>query len=86
LQVTVKLFDHRGRPIKDELKTKPQVFVNVGQVAPSWTHSGNAYTATVAPSPGAGPWVVRVEVTDDFGDSAGRDFIELGAAKTALAE
>jgi len=86
LQVTVKLFDHRGRPIVEELKTKPQVFVNVGQVAPTWTHHGNSYTATVAPSPGSGPWVVRVEVTDDFGDSAGRDFIELGAAKTASAD
>jgi hypothetical protein len=86
LQVTVKLFDHRGRPITEQLKTKPQVFVNVGQVDPTWTHSGNAYTATVAPSAGSGPWVVRVEVTDDFGDAAGRDFIELGGAKTASAD
>lgn len=83
LQVTVKLFDHRGRPVTESLKTKPHVFVNVGQVEPTWTHSGNTYTAKVAPASGTGPWVVRVEVTDDFGDSAGRDFMELGAAKTA---
>lgn len=86
LQITVKLFDHHGRPITEELKTKPQVFVNVGQVEPSWTHAGNAYTARVAPAVGSGPWVVRVEVTDDFGDSAGRDFMELGSAKTASAD
>jgi hypothetical protein len=83
LQVTVKLFDHRGRPSKDELKHKPQVFVNVAHVIPTWTHSGNTYTAKVAPAAGAGPWVVRVEVNDDFGDPVGRDFIELGSAKTA---
>jgi hypothetical protein len=83
LQVTVKLFDHRGRPLKDELKTKPQVFVNVAHVQPTWSHSGNTYTAKVAPATGAGPWVVRVEVNDDFGDPVGRDFIELGSAKTA---
>jgi hypothetical protein len=83
LQVTVKLFDHSGRPLKDELKNKPQVFVNVKPVEPTWTHSGNTYTAKVPPATGMGPWVVRVEVNDDFGDSAGRDFIELGAAKTA---
>ncbi len=83
LQVTVKLFDHRGRPITEALKSKPQVFVNVGQVEPSWTHSGNTYSAKVAPAAGVGPWVVRVEVMDDFGDTAGRDFMELGAAKTA---
>jgi len=83
LQVTVKLFDHRGRPLKDELKTKPQVFVNVAHVQPAWSHSGNTYTAKIAPATGTGPWVVRVEVSDDFGDPVGRDFIELGSAKTA---
>lgn len=85
LQITVKLFDHNGRPIRDELKTKPQVFVNVGQVVPTWTHAGNTYTTKVMPATGTGPWVVRVEVSDDFGDPAGRDFIELGSAKTASA-
>jgi len=83
LQVTVKLFDHHGRPITDELKNKPQVFVNVGQIEPNWTHAGNTYSAKIAPANGSGPWVVRVEVSDDFGDPAGRDFIELGSAKTA---
>jgi hypothetical protein len=83
LLVTVKLFDHRGRPLKDPLKTKPQVFVNVAHVVPSWTHSGNTYTTKIAPAAGSGPWVVRVEVNDDFGDPVGRDFIELGSAKTA---
>jgi hypothetical protein len=83
LQVTVKLFDHNGRPLTEELKTKPQVFVNVSEVEPTWTHSGNTYSAKVVPTAGMGPWVVRVEVKDDFGDAAGRDFIELGSAKTA---
>jgi hypothetical protein len=78
LQVSVKLFDHRGRPVTEALKTKPRVFVNVDQVEPTWTHSGNTYSASVSQSPGAGPWVVRVEVSDDFGDEVGRDFIELG--------
>jgi hypothetical protein len=78
LQVSVKLFDHRGKPVTEPLKTKPRVFVNVEQVEPQWTHSGNTYTTKVAPSSKAGPWVVRVEVSDDFGEQVGRDFIELG--------
>jgi hypothetical protein len=77
LQVSVKLFDHRGKPVTDPLKTKPRVFVNVDAVQPNWTHQGNTYTAKVPPGAGAGPWVVRVEVSDDFGDEVGRDFIEL---------
>jgi hypothetical protein len=78
LQVSVKLFDHHGKPVTDPLKTKPRVFVNVDQVQPQWTHSGNTYTTKVAPSSKGGPWVVRVEVSDDFGEQVGRDFIELG--------
>ena len=83
LSITVKLFDHKGRPVLEQLKTKPQVFVNVGRVDANWTHSGNVYSAKVAPVNGEGPWVVRVQVNDDFGDQAGHDFIELGARKTA---
>lgn len=85
LQVTVKLFDHRGRPITDDLKTKPQVFVNVGAVETTWTHTGNTYTTKIPSATGQGPWVVRVEVNDDFGDPAGRDFIELGGAPATAA-
>jgi hypothetical protein len=83
LSITVKLFDHRGRPVNDDLKVKPHVFVNVHQVEPTWTHTGNQYTAKLTPSSDQGPWVVRVEVLDDFGEQAGRDFIELGGGKVA---
>jgi hypothetical protein len=83
LSITVKLFDHHGRPVTDELKTKPHVFVNVHEVETTWTHTGNQYTAKLTPNSDQGPWVVRVEVVDDFGDRAGRDFIELGGGKVA---
>ena len=85
LQVSVKLFDHNGKPVTEPLKTEPRVFVNVDQVEPQWTHSGNTYTTKVAPSSKAGPWVVRVEVSDDFGERVGRDFIELGGGATKRA-
>jgi hypothetical protein len=78
LLVSVKLFDHRGKPVTDPLKTKPRVFVNVDPVAATWSHSGNTYSSKVQPAAGSGPWVVRVEVSDDFGDEVGRNFIELG--------
>jgi hypothetical protein len=78
LNVHVKLFDHQGKPVTDALKTPPRVFVNVEAVEPTWTHSGNTYATKVAPRTGSGPWVVRVEVSDDFGDQVGRDFLELG--------
>jgi hypothetical protein len=83
LQVSVKLFDHGNRPVTDALKNKPHVFVNVQEIEPNWTHTGNVYSAKIAPASGPGPWVVRVEVTDDFGEEVARDFIELGGAKVA---
>jgi hypothetical protein len=79
LEVSVKLFDHQGHPMSDALKHKPNVFVNVEPIASTWMHSGNTWTTRVAPTPGSGPWVVRVEVKDDFGEQVGRDFIELAA-------
>ena len=37
--------------------------------------------ASTIPSPWYfDPWVVRVEVTDEFGDPAGRDFLEVAGA------
>jgi hypothetical protein len=86
LRVTVKLFGPLGRPVTEELKTKPRVFVNVHEIEPTWAHVGNTFTTRVAPAGGAGPWVVRVEVMDDFGDQVGRNFIELGGSgKTSSA-
>jgi hypothetical protein len=46
-------------------------------VEPTWTHVGNTYSTKVPPTAGTGPWVVRVDGQDDFGDAAGRDFLEL---------
>ncbi len=42
--------------------------------------SGRHLSAELALPPGvaAGPWVVRVEVADQFGHSLGRDFVEVG--------
>jgi hypothetical protein len=30
-------------------------------------------------APGRGPWVVRVDVVDDLGQSIGRNFVEVAA-------
>jgi hypothetical protein len=49
-------------------------------VAVSWTRSGNVLSAQIPAATGRGPWVVRVEVSDEFGDPAGRDFLEVAGA------
>ena len=77
LEVTVQLFDARGRAVPESTTVKPTVMVNVQPVEVTWLRSDNTLH-TFIPAPGSrGPWVVRVEIADEFGDPAGRDFIEV---------
>jgi len=79
LEVTVQLFDARGRPVAESVQVQPSVLVDVTPVAVNWLRSANTlHTFIPAPS-SRGPWVVRVEVVDEFGDPAGRDFMEVAA-------
>jgi hypothetical protein len=77
IEVTVQLFDARGRAIAESVKVKPTVLVNIQPVAVSWLRSNNTLHAFIPKPTERGPWVVRVEVADEFGDPAGRDFMEV---------
>jgi hypothetical protein len=77
IEVTVQLFDARGRPVPETTPVKPKVLVDVQAVDVTWMRSDNTMHAFI-PAPGnRGPWVVRVEIADEFGDPAGRDFMEV---------
>jgi hypothetical protein len=77
IEVTVHLFDARGRAVNESIQVKPTVLIDVQPAQVTWMRSGNAMH-TFIPSPGTrGPWVVRVEIADEFGDPAGRDFMEV---------
>ena len=77
IEVTVHLFDARGRAVAESVPVKPTVLVDVQPTPVTWLRSGNAlHTFIPAPS-SRGPWVVRVEIADEFGDPAGRDFMEV---------
>jgi len=82
VSVTVKLFDAHGKAVADNVNVKPTVLVDVQPVDVNWTRSGNLLTASIPKPKGEGPWVVRVEVTDEFGDPAGRDFLEIAGPDT----
>jgi len=77
IEVTVQLFDARGRAVPESTPVKPKVMVDVQTVDVTWMRSDNTMHAFI-PAPGnRGPWVVRVEIADEFGDPAGRDFMEV---------
>jgi hypothetical protein len=77
IEVTVHLFDARGRAVNETVQVKPTVMVDVTPVEVKWLRSDNALHAFVPAPQGLGPWVVRVEIADEFGDPAGRDFMEV---------
>ncbi len=77
IEVTVHLFDARGRAVSESIQVKPTVLVNVDVVDVTWLRSDNAMHTFIPKPLGKGPWVVRVEIADEFGDPAGRDFMEV---------
>jgi hypothetical protein len=77
IEVTVQLFDARGRPVAENTPVKPQVLVNVEPMDVTWLRSDNTMHTFIPAPPSRGPWVVRVEINDEFGDPAGRDFMEV---------
>ncbi|HEY0463604.1 MAG TPA: hypothetical protein VGC79_05320 [Polyangiaceae bacterium] len=84
LEVTVQLYDARGRAVAESMPVKPKVMVDVQPVTVTWLRSGNTmHTFIPAPS-NRGPWVVRVEIADEFGDPAGRDFMEVAGPDSEL--
>lgn len=83
--VHVRAFDARGNALPRWLKVVPKVSVNVGPVAVHWVKSGNTLSAAVPAPMTPGPWVVRVSVTDQFGEPLGRNFLEVAPSRTRAA-
>jgi hypothetical protein len=79
IEVTVQLFDTRGRAVPESTPVKPTVLVDVQKVDVTWLRSGNTMHTFIPAPNNRGPWVVRVEIADEFGDAAGRDFMEVAA-------
>jgi len=77
IEVTVQLFDARGRAVSESTQVKPKVMVDVQPVEVTWLRSGNTMHTFIPTPSNRGPWVVRVEIADEFGDPAGRDFMEV---------
>lgn len=77
LEVTVMLYDARGRAVPESTPVKPKVLVDVQPVEVTWLRSDNTMHAFIPAPSNRGPWVVRVEIADEFGDPAGRDFMEV---------
>jgi len=59
------------------LAPRLRVLLGIDEFPVTWTRRGDTYTAEIPPQQGAGPWIVRVEVEDQYGHMLGRDFVEI---------
>lgn len=77
LTLVVKLEDRLGRPLPSFIEAHPRVTLGIEPLEVEWKREGRTLTATVPPQAVPGPWVVRVDVEDQFGLPLGRDFVEI---------
>jgi hypothetical protein len=69
------------RPVPDWVEPQVTVTVNLKPIEASWTKTGSTWRTSVRPRRGGGPWVLRVEVTDQYGIPLGEDFLEIVGRK-----
>lgn len=70
----------RGTPL-DLVEPRPKVTVGIQPVDVTWRWESSRLRGTVPRQQGAGPWVVRVEVEDQFGVPLGRNVLEVAESK-----
>lgn len=75
--IRVRVQDPTGLYAADDVGVQIAVTVNLQEAELAFEREGDAWEATLEPRVGAGPWVVRVNVTDEEGRLLGRNFLEV---------
>jgi hypothetical protein len=79
IELTVRLRTRAGVPVPSFIEVVPKVLVGVEPIDVAWRRTGSELHAIVPPQASEGPWVIRVDVADQFGIPLGRDFVEVAA-------
>ncbi len=77
LTIGVALEDPSGQPIPEWLEMMPRVKIGLVDVDVDFHAVGSHLEATLPPRQGDGPWVVLVEVEDQYGYALGCDSLEV---------
>jgi hypothetical protein len=80
VQIAVELRSKDGESVPQWLELKTEVKLGIEPIEVAFTRDGNRLIGTVPPTDKPGPWVLRVEVKDQFGSLLGRDFLEIAKA------
>jgi hypothetical protein len=85
IQIAVELRSKEGEAVPQWIELKTDVRLGIEPIEVAFTRDGNRLVGTVPPTDKPGPWVLRVEVKDQFGALLGRDFLEIAKAPAAPA-
>jgi hypothetical protein len=67
-----------GEPLPKGIEPVARVTIGNREVVVPWEREADTLRATIPAPRGPGPWVVHVEVADQYGYALGRDFAEIG--------
>lgn len=79
ISIAIQLKSRNGGEIPAFIQAVPKVTVGIDPVDVSFEQEGNTLRAMVPPSATRGPWILRVDVTDQYGGPLGHDFLEIAA-------
>jgi hypothetical protein len=85
VEIVVELRTGAGQSVPDWLELKPEVKLGIEPIEVSFARQGSRLVGVVPATAVPGPWVLRVEVKDQFGALLGRDFLEIAKAPAAPA-
>ncbi len=79
ISIDIQLKSKNGGEIPAFLQAVPTVTLGTDPVDVNFEQDGNTLHAVVAPSARPGPWIVRVDVADQYGVDLGHEFLEIAA-------
>ncbi|MEP7053410.1 MAG: hypothetical protein ABJB12_23805 [Pseudomonadota bacterium] len=85
VSIDIQLKSKSGAEIPTFLQVVPTVTVGTEPVDLNFEQEGSTLHAVLPPSSKPGPWVVRVDVADQYGVTLGHDFLEIAAQPRKLA-
>lgn len=77
VEVSVRLKTTSKDTPLETIEPRPKVMVGIDPVEVDWRWEGSELKAVIPPSKRQGPWVIRVEVEDQYGLALGRNMLEV---------
>jgi hypothetical protein len=77
LTLEVSIVGLNGERAPSWVEPRFRVLLGIDVMDVTWRRSGDKFVADVPAQGGSGPWVVRVEVRDQYDYPLGRDFVEI---------